>query len=189
MIPKLNYHEHLEIYNKKHKLQDYYTTSEVIKITGISERTLRSRLSDLKIKYQNQTKFLYKENNKWYISKLIVDEFYSRYKPKKATRYNQRWESFITWVMKDNYDDDAHNYLINQVKKAFPNQEENEWCFVIEKTKRGVNHVHGLSKLDHETLFPIIHQIIKDSGIIESEYDVLVGEIENRHCAEKYLRK
>jgi hypothetical protein len=66
MIPKLNYHEHLEIYNKKHKLQDYYTTSEVIKITGISERTLRSRLSDLKIKYQNQTKFLYKENNKWY---------------------------------------------------------------------------------------------------------------------------
>ena len=189
MISELKYHEHLAIFNKKHKAQDYYTTSEVIKITGISERTLRSRLSKLKVEFKNQRNLLHKENNKWQISKLIVDRFFSIYKPKKATRYNQKWESFITWVMKDNYDDDAHNYLINEVKKAFPNQEENEWCFVIEKTKRGVNHVHGLSKLHHETLFPVIYQIIKESGILQSEYDVLVGEIENRHCAEKYLRK
>jgi hypothetical protein len=60
---------------------------------------------------------------------------------------------------------------------------------VIEKTQRGVNHVHLLSLLHHEELFTKIYQIIKESGIPENEYDVLVGEVENRHCAEKYLRK
>ncbi|TXD95200.1 hypothetical protein [Gillisia hiemivivida] len=92
--------------------------------------------------------------------------------------------------MRDSYDDTAHNYLIDKVKQAFPHQDTNkDWCFVIEKTKRGVNHVHGLSMLNHEELFKDIHDVIKESGIEESEYDVLVGEVENRHCAEKYLRK
>ncbi len=190
MIPFQYYHEHLEFFRSKHRLEDYYTTRQLIKITGVSERTIRYRISKLKVKYQGLSRYMYKENDQWFISKLIVDEFYSRYKPRKATRYNQPWQSFITWVMRDSYDDDAHNFLIQAVKEKFPNKDMNkEWCFVIEKTKRGVNHVHGLSMLHHEELFGKVYQVIKDAGIPETEYDVLVGEVENRHCAEKYLRK
>ncbi len=190
MIPQQYYHEHLDFFRSKHKLQDYYTTTEIIKLTGVSERTVRSRIATLKTKYTGLSRYMYKENEQWFISKLIVDEFYSKYKPRKTTRYNQKWESFITWVLRDSYDDDAHNYLIKKVKEAFPDQDTHkDWCFVIEKTKRGVNHVHGLSLLHHVELFKDIHHVIKESGIEESEYDVLVGEVENRHCAEKYLRK
>lgn len=190
MIPKQLYLEHLDFFRSKHKLQDYYTTTEIIRLTGVSERTVRSRIAKLKIKYTGLSRYMYKENDQWFISKLIVDEFYSKYKPRKTTRYNQKWESFITWVMRDGYDDDAHNYLIKKVKEAFPDQDTHkDWCFVIEKTKRGVNHVHGLSLLHHDEIFHDIHQVIIDSGIPEKEYDVLVGEVENRHCAEKYLRK
>lgn len=190
MIPYQLYHEHLDFFRSKHRLQDYYTTPQIMKITGVSERTVRSRIAKLKLKYLGLSRYMFKQDNQWFISKLIVDEFYSKYKPRKTTRYNQKWKSFITWVMRDSYDDDAHNFLIQKVKEAFPDQDLNkDWCFVIEKTQRGVNHVHGLSLLKHEVLFPTIHQLIKDNGIEESEYDVLVGEVENRHCAEKYLRK
>ncbi len=191
MIPYQFYYEHLEYFRSKHKLQDYYTTSQIIKITGVSERTVRYRLSKLK-KTEGKQQLLYKDEdtNQWFISKLLVDEFYSKYKPRKATRYNQPWQSFLTWVMRDSYDDAAHNYLIKKVKDAFPHEDFNkDWCFVIEKTQRGINHVHGLSLLNHKILFPVIHSIIKESGIPETDYDVLIGEVENRHCSEKYLRK
>ncbi len=190
MIPSQYYHEHLNFFRSKHKLEDYYTTAQIIKLYGVSERTVRSRLAELKVKYKGKSRYLYKDNNQWFISKFIVDEFNSKYKPRKTTRYNQKWQSFITWVMRDSYDDEAHNHLIEKVKEAFPDQDTNkDWCFVIEKTRRGVNHVHGLSLLHHEKLFPVIYQIIKENGIEDTEYDVLVGEVENRHCAEKYLRK
>jgi hypothetical protein len=190
MINYQPYHEHLEFFNSKHREQDYYTVKQIIKITGVSERTVRARITKLKIEYLGMPNMMIKGEKGWRISKLIVDKFYSKYKPQKTTRYNQKWQSFITWVMRDNYDDNAHNYLIKKVKESFPDQHvDRNWCFVIEKTKRGVNHVHGLSLLNHEELFDKIYQVIRDSGIPENEYDVLVGEVYNRHCAERYLRK
>ena len=190
MIPKQLYIEHLEFFRSKYKSHNYYTTTQIIKLTGVSERTVRSRLAELSLKYEGQPEYMYKNDKQWFISKLIVDDFYSKYKPRKTTRYNQPWKSFITWVMRDSYDDDAHNFLIKEVKESFPDQDiDKDWCFVIEKTKRGVNHVHGLSLLHHEQLFYDIHQIIKDNGKLDTEYDVLVGEVENRHCSERYLRK
>ncbi len=191
MIEQELYLQHLEMFRSKHKSHDYYTTAQIIKITGTSERTVRARISKLKQTEGKKHLLIQDDITKhWLISKLIVDDFYSKYKPRKATRYNQPWQSFITWVMRDSYLVDVHNYLINKVKEAFPTQDPNkEWSFVIEKTKRGVNHVHGLSLLHYEELFPVIHQIIKDAGIDEDSYDVLVGQVENRHCAERYLRK
>ena len=189
MVPK-NYQEHLEFFRSRHQTKKYYTTTEIIKITGVCERTVRSRIAKLKIKYEGQERFMYKENKQWYINQVIVDEFSSKYRPRKKTRYNTKWESFISWVMRDSYDDDAHNFLIHQVKKSFPTQDyHNDWFFVIEKTQRGINHVHGLSLLSHEELFRDIYQVIQNNGISETEYDVLVGQIENRHCSERYLRK
>jgi hypothetical protein len=60
MIPHQLYHEHLNFFRSKHKLQDYYTTTQKMKITGVSERTVRSRLVVLKKKYEGQPRFLYK---------------------------------------------------------------------------------------------------------------------------------
>jgi Fic family protein len=45
---RLLYLEHLEMFRGKHKSHDYYTTAQIIKITGTSERTVRYRISKLK---------------------------------------------------------------------------------------------------------------------------------------------
>lgn len=57
------------------KIKTYYSSSEVMKFYQISERTIRYRLVELKIKYKGQPSLLSKQNKKWRIHHSILEEF------------------------------------------------------------------------------------------------------------------
>lgn len=57
------------------KIKTYYTSMEVMELFEISERTLRYRLLELKKKFENRPKILYKENKKWRIHNSIIEQF------------------------------------------------------------------------------------------------------------------
>ncbi len=57
------------------KIKTYYSSSEVMRIYDISERTLRYRLVELKKKYRGQPTLLSKQNRKWRIHYTIIEQF------------------------------------------------------------------------------------------------------------------
>ena len=61
------------------KQKTHYTFSEVVKLTGISERTFRYRMKELKEKYIDQPDLLYKKRHSWRIHQSLLFEFYHKY--------------------------------------------------------------------------------------------------------------
>ena len=57
------------------KTKTYYSSSEIMELCDISERTLRYRLVELKKKYKGQPSLLSKQNKKWRIHHSIVEDF------------------------------------------------------------------------------------------------------------------
>ena len=57
------------------KTKTYYSSSEIMKLYDISERTLRYRLVELKKKYKGQPSLLSKQNKKWRIHNSILEHF------------------------------------------------------------------------------------------------------------------
>lgn len=53
--------------------------SEVLEITGISERTFRYRISELKEKYKDAPELLYKKRHSWRIHISLINEFNHKY--------------------------------------------------------------------------------------------------------------
>lgn len=189
MIEFKTYKEHWNEFTAKYDTQPFYTTRQIIERTGVSERTIRSRIAELRLIHEGNTKVMYKDDNeRWYISALMMDFFNSKYKPRKVTRYNQRWQTFITWAMAENYGEEYHLYLITELRTHFPATTDLDWLPVIEKTKRGINHAHVLSVIHHEKIFPILNKMLHDYRVGDS-YDLLVGEVISPHRAERYLRK
>lgn len=189
MIEFKTYKEHWSEFTSKYETQPFYTTTHIMKRTGVSERTIRSRIAELRLIHEGNRNIMYQDhNNKWYISALIMDFFYSKYTPRTVTRYNQRWVTFITWAMEENYDEEYHLCVVDELRKHFPSTTDRDWLPVIEKTKRGVNHAHVLSMIPHEQVFPILNQILFDFRT-DDGYDLLVGEVISPHRAERYLRK
>ncbi|WP_418637595.1 hypothetical protein [Winogradskyella sp.] len=61
------------------KQKTHYTFSEVLSLTGISERTFRYRIKELKVKYKDQPDLLYKKRHSWRIHFSLLTEFNYRY--------------------------------------------------------------------------------------------------------------
>ena len=64
------------------KKKTYYKFSDILKLTGISERTYRYRISELKEKYKESSDLLYKKGGVWRIHFSIINEFYTKKIPK-----------------------------------------------------------------------------------------------------------
>lgn len=189
MIQFKTYKEHWLEFTQKYDTQLFYTTAHIMKRTGVSERTIRSRVAELRLIHEGNKNIMHQDqNNKWHISALMMDFFYSKYTPRTVTRYNQRWVTFITWTMEENYDEQYHLCVVDELKKYFPDTTDRDWLPVVEKTKRGVNHAHLLSMVTHEEVFPVLNQILFDFKT-DDGYDLLVGEVISPHRTERYLRK
>lgn len=61
------------------KQQTNYTFSQVLKLTGISERTFRYRMAVIKEKYKDQPELLFKKRHSWRIHHSILYEFNHKY--------------------------------------------------------------------------------------------------------------
>lgn len=57
------------------KIKTYYSSSEVMKLYDISERTFRYRMVELKKKYKGQPSLLSKQNKKWRIHHNLLKYF------------------------------------------------------------------------------------------------------------------
>lgn len=164
---------------------EYLDSNTIMLRLGISERTFRYRIKELSNKYQNNKNLISKTNNKWRIHYSLMDEFNSKYKPRKETAYNTKWKSFITWVPRDSYDVLYHLLIIDEVKQELPSVRIE---FQIEETRNGCNHVHGLSDANDNIIRPALKKVMdKYFKSYEVRYDV--EPVLNNYKAINYLNK
>lgn len=182
---KIDYEKALENFYATKKEKSYYSSTEIMKITGICERTLRYRLKKLSTKYKNIPSLLNKKNQRWRIHYTIVDEFLPHYKPRTLTISNFEWKTFTTWNMANQYDSLYHFQLINEVKENHP---ESNFIYTIEKTKKGVNHVHLISDMDVDGITTTVNNVL-GQYLSEREYDLDIKEIINKANAVRYIKK
>tara|TARA_R110000751_G_scaffold203091_1_gene307532 strand:- start:275 stop:475 length:201 start_codon:yes stop_codon:yes gene_type:complete len=61
------------------KQKTHLKYADIITITGISERTFRYRMADLKIKYKNSPDLLFKKGHSWRIHVSLINEFNNKH--------------------------------------------------------------------------------------------------------------
>jgi hypothetical protein len=147
----------LPVVKDKHKV--LYTTTEIMELTGISLRTLRYRISELRKKYKDGNTLLYKKDRHWVIDSHLAYYFFPRTHKRKEpeTLYDIDWKSFITWIPSGKYDKDYHSQLIKEAIELYPS---GVFLPVIEETLNGINHVHMISDLDVSTLGKKIEKML-----------------------------
>ncbi|WBX70878.1 hypothetical protein [Tenacibaculum retecalamus] len=64
------------------KQKTHLKFGEIIEITGISERTFRYRIAELKEKYKDSPELLYKKRHSWRIHVSLINEFNNKYTSK-----------------------------------------------------------------------------------------------------------
>ena len=64
------------------KQKTHLKYADVVSITGISERTFRYRMAELKIKYKDAPELLFKKRHSWRIHVSLITEFYNKQKTK-----------------------------------------------------------------------------------------------------------
>ncbi len=177
--------EQFDKFPDKIKSKYYYSTKEVLEITGISERLLRYRLKDLSKIYANIPSKLKKVNRVWLIYYTLVDEFLPKYKPRKETVCNMNWKTFLSWTTIEHYDVSYHNRLIEEILNKFP---EDNFLYKVERNKQGVNHVHIITDIDHTTIQKIAYGVIGDY-LGFKEYMIDSSPLRSKIRAIRYLNK
>lgn len=184
MIEKKNYDKQLQVFYSKHKQKKYYTTNEVMEKMGISLRTLRYRLKELKVKYEDVPALLYKKDNVWFIHRQLIGEFIPKIRRRK-TIYNKVWTTLITWAMIDAYDNEYHHQLAAEIKNSIP---DGNFDYVIEQTKKGVNHVHMVTDKNYNEVNLTINEIIS-RYIPKSDYRISIEKINCGALTRNYMNK
>ena len=180
-----NTKKQLEDFYGNKKLKEYYSSNRIMELTGISERTFRYRIKELAEQYKDIPSLLHKKNRKWKIHYSLVDAFQSKYQPREFTLYNLNWKSFITWNTKDNYPEEYHQELIKEVMDAYSDA---NFFSAIEKTKKGINHVHLVCDLSPDTITDKI-DVILQKYIGKKGYVLEITEVIKKSQSINYLKK
>ncbi|TQO36585.1 hypothetical protein GQ41_1163 [Arenibacter algicola] len=61
------------------KQKTHLKFDEILKLTGISERTFRYRMADIKEKYKDQPELIFKKRHSWRIHHSLLFEFIHKY--------------------------------------------------------------------------------------------------------------
>ncbi len=185
MIKEINAEKLLHKYFNELKMKIYFSSTDVMKITGISLRTLRYRIAELKVKYQGVKSLLFQKGNKWQIHNDIVGEFLPKYEPRWKNLYNINWKSFITWSTLNNYDMAYHRQLADDLALKNPGI---RFYYVLERTENGKYHAHLLSTGDTKDIDKSLRKILSDY-IPYFEYRLEVSDVRNKVMAINYLQK
>ncbi len=144
---------------KEQKKVITYSGKEVRELTGISLRTFRYRIEELK-RFKGIENYLEKRKNQWVIHQDLIHHFFHKTKRKEATNvYQIDWKTFITWAPGTDYPKEYHSHIIRQVINKFPN---GLFLPVIEETDKGVNHVHMICDVDDVIMEKKIKEILED---------------------------
>ena len=185
MIKEIKGEKQLHKYFNELKMKIYFSSTDVMNMTGISLRTLRYRIAELKEKYKGVKSLMFQKGNRWNIHNDIVGEFLPKYEPRWKNLYNINWQSFITWSTLNNYDMDYHKQIADELALNNPGS---RFYYVLERTDNGKYHAHLLSTGDVKTIEESLRKIL--SGYIPYfEYRMEVSEVRNKVMAINYLQK
>lgn len=167
------------------ELKTCYNSDDLVKITGISERTLRYRISQMHETLGDSNSTMFKIDGNWHCHYTVAYHFLPKYKSRNVTLYNLPWKNFITWVPKNDYDLEYHNQLIDMVQTHFS---DSPLLSSIEKTERGINHVHMVSTLDLNILNSVITGILNEY-IQPKNYRLEIEPIRDKISTINYVLK
>jgi hypothetical protein len=181
--------------NKEHKIvinelngnrvKIYYQLNQLQEITGMSIRTLKYRMKIVKDKYSNMPNLLKRDARAWQIHYTIIDEFMPKYTKKQTTIMNHKWETLLTWNMKDDYDVDYHIVLVNEVKEQLPTVNIG---YAIETDGRGVNHLHAITDGYKEGVEVAVVGVL-NKYLAPNQFRYQVEKINNYSSITSYLKK
>ena len=163
----------------------YYQLNQLQTITGMSIRSLKYRMKEVKKKYLDIPTLLNRDSNKWQIHYTIINEFMPIYKKKHTNIMNHRWETLLTWNMLDSYDVKYHQQLISEVKDELPAVNIG---YVIELDGRGVNHIHALTDGCKDEVEVAVASVL-EKYIGTTQYRWQVEKINNHSSVTNYLLK
>jgi hypothetical protein len=163
----------------------YYQLNQLEKKTGMSIRTLKYRMKLVKEKYSNMPNLLKRNGKAWQIHYTLIDEFMPKYKKQQTNLYNHKWETFLTWNMKDDYDVHYHIRLINEIKVEIPYA---NIAYVVEMDGRGFNHIHAITDAYRDNVEVATSKVL-DKYLDLNQYRCQVEKINNTSSATSYLSK
>jgi hypothetical protein len=163
----------------------YYQLNQLEEKTGMSPRALKYRMKEVKEKYAGMSNLLFRTGKSWAIHYTLIKEFLPKYKKKQTNVTNHKWETLITWNMKDDYDVNYHIQLLTEVKEHLPSVNIG---YVIETDKRGIYHVHAITDGYKDNIEVAVGNVIC-KYISKSDYRAQVEIINNHGSVTTYLQK
>jgi hypothetical protein len=164
----------------------YYQLNQLMSITGLSQRMLKYRMLKVKDKYKDFKELLFRKSNKWQIHHSIINEFMPLRKKVISLSNSTDWICFVTWNTIENYQIDYHVQLLKLIKEKLPLGTKIK--YVIEKDKRGVNHVHFLTNATINETIKCVNQVLYQ---FFNWYEIMtkVTEINDLDSVQNYLAK
>jgi hypothetical protein len=169
----------------KNRVKIFYQLNQLGEITGLSPRTLKYRMKLVSKKYADMPSLLIKNGRAWQIHYTIIDEFMPIYTKSQTTLSNHKWETFVTWNTKDNYDVKYHIQLITEVKEKLPSC---NIAYVIETDQRGYNHLHALADSLNDEVKEAVSDVM-GKYVNKGDYRLQIEKINNRTSVTSYLKK
>lgn len=181
---KEKYNELLEKINTG-RIKIYYKLNELETVTGLCSRSLKYRMKLVKEKYSNIPSLLAKKGREWQIHYTLIDDFMPKYNKSQTNIFNHKWETFVTWNMKNNYEVKYHVELIEQVKEKLPSA---KIAYVIEQDGRGYNHIHAILDNNKNEVENVVTEVLT-TYLEKNDFRTQIEAINNKGSVTTYLLK
>ena len=181
---KEKYNELLEKINGN-RTKLYFKLKELETITGLCSRSLKYRMKKVKEKYSNIPSLLTKKGRDWQIHYTLIDDFMPKYNKSQTNIFNHKWETFVTWNMKNNYEVKYHIELIGQIKKKLPSA---NIAYVIEQDGRGYNHIHAIVDDNKDEVENVVSNVLR-TYLDKSDFRTQIEKINNKGSITNYILK
>ena len=182
-INKKKYDEIIAEKNRN-KIDKWYCLKDLVRLKGISYRSLKYMVQGIHEKYKNQGS-IYKSSGRYYIKYNLIDEFKLK-QPRKTTKYSHPWKSNISYTTRDRYDLQYHQTIITEIRKAFPDVQFED---AIEADKTERLHVHMICDAEPESLKPVINNILMNYLENDNHFRLYCEPVVNKACSIDYLKK
>jgi hypothetical protein len=129
------------------KEKEYYSLVEIEQLVDLKTRSVKYRMVEVKKKYKDNKKLLYKGKKNWNIHKSIIFEFDR--KQLSVTERLAKYNSLVTISPDGNYDIEALRAALQLIKIEMEKIDVNASMFYfIEQGERGgLNHVHFVTNI------------------------------------------
>ncbi len=155
--------------------KEYYSLIEVVQMVDLKTRAVKYRMLEVKEKYKNNSKLLFKSKKNWNIHHSILFEF----DRKQLTRMEKlaKYNSLVTVAPDGNYQVEALTEALKLIKLELNKIDANcNMYYYIEQGERsGINHIHFLTNLSpnfEKRIYRLCNIYIKSNVDVRMIYEV-----------------